>query len=83
MAVETKLDTLIESNKQLIQVVSDLKTNQGNYVPKEQYEIDLAKLEAKIERSKQRSGLQTWITSSLAALFGVIMTILIQSYLTK
>ena len=75
VAVETKLDMLIESNKE---VAKSLKSLQSDYVRKRDYENDLADLNVKIETTKRKSAIQVWLTSTLAALFGVIMTILVQ-----
>ena len=75
VAVETKLDMLIESNKEVAQ---SLKSLQSDYVRKREYEADLAEVNIKIENTKRKSAIQVWLTSTLAALFGVIMTILVQ-----
>ena len=75
VAVETKLDVLIESNKEVAQ---SLKSLQSDYVRKRDYEADLAEVNIKIESTKRKSAIQVWLTSTLAALFGVIMTILVQ-----
>ena len=75
--VETKLDMLIESNKE---VAKSLKSLQSDYVRKRDYEADMTEMKLKIETTRQRSALQVWITSSLAALFGIIMTLLVQNY---
>lgn len=78
--VETKLDMLLESNKEMLEALKSMQSQQATYVRKAQYEADILALENKIEQSKRRSALQTWLTGTLAALFGVIMTILIQAY---
>lgn len=36
---------------------------------------------AELEQYKKKSSLQVWLTGTLSAIFGVVMTILIQSYL--
>lgn len=83
VAVETKIDILIKSNEELIKEFRAMKEEQGGFVHFTRYEKDMLALETKLEQSKRRSTVYTWITSTLAALLGVIMTILIQSYLGK
>ncbi len=82
VAVETKIDMLLESNKELITAFKNMQAQQTTYIQKAQHDADILALETKIERVKQKSAVQTWLTGTLAALFGVIMTILIQSYLS-
>ena len=77
VAVETKLDMLIESNKE---VAKSLKSLQSDYVRKREYEADLADVKLKIENTRQKSALHVWLTSTLAAVFGIVMTLLVQNY---
>jgi len=77
VVVETKLDALIKStNEQTVK----LDTLIANYVHRNEYEKDIETLRAEIEKTKARNTVQVWITSTLASLFGVIMTILVQKY---
>lgn len=80
VAVETKIDMLLESNRELISAFKNMQAEQSTYIQRAQHEADILALENKIEQSKRRSAMQTWLTGTLAALFGVIMTILIQAY---
>ena len=73
--VETKMDMILESQKE---VAKSLKILQSDYVRKREYEEDVAALKLSIETAKRKSTVQVWLTSTLAALFGVIMTILVQ-----
>lgn len=75
VAVETKMDMMLESQKE---VAATLKSLQSDYVRKRDYEEDIAALRVSIEAAKRKSTVQVWLTSTLAALFGVIMTILVQ-----
>jgi len=88
VVVETKLDALIKvTNEQTIK----LDTLISNYVHRNEYEKDIehlrieteekiGKLQLEIEKTKARNTVQIWLTSTFAALFGVIMTILVQKY---
>lgn len=75
--VETKLDALIKSQDDTNTKLDLLLTN---YVARTEYEKDMENIRLEIEKSKQRSTLFTWITSTLAAVFGIVMTILVQGY---
>ena len=91
VVVETKLDALIKvTNEQTIK----LDTLISNYVHRTEYEKDIdairndiektkAETARDIEKAKARSALQVWITSSLAAVLGAVMAILIQGYFNK
>lgn len=83
VAVETKIDMLLESNRELISAFKNMQAEQSTYIQRAHHEADILALENKIEQSKRRSAMQTWLTGTLAALFGVIMTILIQAYFDK
>lgn len=75
--VETKLDVLSEQ----VKGISDkLDLLLPTYVTKDEHEKTKATLELEIQEAKRKSGLFTWITSTLAAVFAVIMTILVQNY---
>ena len=91
VVVETKLDALIKvTNEQTIK----LDTLISNYVHRNEYEKDIehlrteteekiGKLQLEIEKNKARNTVQIWLTSTFAALFGVMMTILLQNYFNK
>lgn len=77
VVVETKLDALIKSTNEQTLKLDRLLVS---YVHRNEYEKDIEALRAEIEKTKARNAVQVWITSTLAALFGVIMTILVQKY---
>lgn len=77
VVVETKLDALIKVQADMS---GKMDTLLSNYVPRSEHEKDLAELRLDIEKARARSTLQVWLTGTFAALFGVIMTILVQSY---
>ena len=88
VVVETRLDALIKSNQEQSAKLDMLISN---YVHRNEYEKDIerlrieteekiGKLQLEIEKAKARNTVQVWITSTFAALFGVIMTILVQKY---
>ena len=91
VVVETKLDALIKSNQEQSAKLDMLISN---YVHRNEYEKDIehlrteteekiGKLQLEIEKTKARNTVQIWLTSTFAALFGVIMTILLQNYFNK
>lgn len=77
VVVETKLDIVIEQQKELIQEVKSLASTA---VPRPEYEETVQSLRVDIENAKKRSAITTWLTSTLAAIFGVIMTILVTNF---
>ena len=87
VAVETKLDIVIEQQKATNQTLSGLiptlvtQTQLADKLAAVQQRI--VELEVDLSRAKQRSVFQTWLTGTLSAAFGAVMVILIQSYLSK
>lgn len=88
VVVETKLDALIKSTNEQTLKLDRLLVS---YVHRNEYEKDIEhlrieteekidKLQLEIEKTKARNTVQVWITSTFAALFGAIMTILVQKY---
>lgn len=75
--VETKIDIIVEQMKGLNDKLDSLLPT---YVTKEEHEKAVTTLELEIEQAKRKSGIFTWITSTLAAGFAAIMTILVQNY---
>lgn len=71
--LETKMDTVIEQqkeiNKKLAELLPTLATKQ---------EID--QLKEEIEKAKKKNTLYVWLTGTLAAIFGSVLTILIKAY---
>lgn len=63
VAVETKLEILIEKVDGLVSKVDTFATK------------------SEVADLKKRHTLQVWLTGTLSAIFGVIMTILVQNYL--
>lgn len=77
VAVETKLDIVIEQQKKLVEKFDDLLLS---YVPRTEYEETLKALDNKIELAKKRTALQTWLTGTLSAIFGAVLAILVKSF---
>ena len=71
--LETKMDIVIkqqeDTNEKLGQLVTTLATK-----------AELDRLELKLENAKRKHNLQTWVTGTLSAIFGVVMTLLVKSY---
>ena len=85
--VETNLENLnklVEAQSVTLNEIKDaqilaLATNAS----KEYVDNKIASVELKLENTKRKTAFQTTLTGVLSAAFGVVMTILIQSYLTK
>lgn len=75
--LETKMDTVLATQKELVEAVKSLSIG---YVSKKEYDVDIAELKLELEKMKTRNAIQVWLTSSLAAIFGIVMTILVQKY---
>ena len=80
MAVETKLDAVIEQNRRIAEKMDAILSS---YVPRTEYEKDLEALELKIEAAKRKSAIQAWLTGSLSAVFGAVLAILVKAYFEK
>lgn len=88
VAVETNLTNLIEAVKQNSQDTKDgfkeingkLEEMRNNYVSRTDYDDDINELKKDIENAKRKSGLQVWLTGTLSAIFGVVMTILVSAF---
>lgn len=87
VAVETKMDTALEG-------IKDLQHKFDSFMPtvithtqfseyKEAQAIELAELKKEMLRTKLKNTITVWITGTLSAIFGVVMTILVSSYLSK
>lgn len=72
--LETKVDTILEAqgemNKKLDLILP-------TFVTKEEHEKQLGDLKKEIEAAKRKSSLQVWITATLSAAFGVLLTLLL------
>lgn len=77
VAVETKLDIVIDQQKKLVDKFDELVTS---YVHRNEYEETTRQLEKKIEDTKRKNAFQTWITGTLSAILGAILAILIKAY---
>lgn len=88
VAVETNLDNLIKAvdrntqdTKQAFEKINTkLEAMSQNYVNRADYDKDKEELKSEIEAAKRKSGLQVWLTGTLSAVFGVVMTILVQAF---
>lgn len=73
VAVETKLDIVLETLKKLDEKTESFSTN---LVPRTEYEEAIAKLETQIELAKKKTSMQTWVTGTLSAVLGIILTLI-------
>lgn len=76
MALETKMDTVLDNQKTQTADFKTLNNNLNLLLPTYATKVDLEVL-------KKKSVLQTWLVGTLSAGFGAIMVILIQSYFNK
>ena len=80
IVIETKLEAVLESQRELIRNVETLRTD---YVKKQDYDEDIGELHIQIKEARARTIVHSWLTGILATAFGAIMAILIQAYFTK
>jgi predicted outer membrane lipoprotein len=85
--LETKVDSLIKSVEG---VTTKLDLLLPTFVTQAQLTEktsglngEITALKVELVNAKKRSNLQTWLTGTLSAAFGVFMTILIQGYFSK
>lgn len=87
VAVETKMDTVIEGVKDLqhkFDQVMPTVVNQTQFSEfKEATAIELAEMKKEFEKVKLKNSITVAITGILSAVLGAIMAILIQSYFTR
>jgi len=87
VAVETKMDTVIEGVKDLQKKFDQMLPTVVNHTQfsefKENTALEIAELKKEMEKTKLKNTITVWITGTLSAVFGVVMTILVQSYLSK
>ena len=87
VAVETKMDTVIEGVKDLQHKFDQMLPTVVNHTQfsefKESTALEIAELKKEMEKIKLKNTITVWITGTLSAVFGVVMTILVQSYLSK
>lgn len=76
VALETKMNTVLDNQKTQADEFKTLNNTLSNLLP-------TYATKAELEILKKRNALQTWLVGTLSAGFGVIMTILIQSYFNK
>jgi uncharacterized oligopeptide transporter (OPT) family protein len=82
--VETNLENLTTTvHDGLGTINATLKDIKDNYLLKAEHEKQIAVLAVEIKEAKRKNSLQVWITSTMAAIFGVIMTVLLQSFFSK
>lgn len=78
-AQETMNKTLQEIKE--AQIVSATNNASKEYVDTKVHAVDM-KLETKLEAAKKRTSLQTWVTGSLSAVFGAVLSLLIAYFIT-
>ena len=87
VAVETKMDTVIEGVKDLQHKFDQMLPTVVNHSQfsefKESTAIELAELKKEFEKVKLKNSVTVAITGILSAVLGAIMAILVQSYFTK
>lgn len=87
VAVETKMDTVIEGVKDLQHKFDTFLPSVVNHAQfteyKEQQTLEITELKRDLEKTKVRNTLNVWITGTLSAILGAVLAILIQSYFTK
>lgn len=76
VALETKMDTVLKNQEVQSGDFKLLNNNLNLLLPTYATKVDLEVL-------KKKSALQIWLVGTLSAAFGAILTILIQSYLSK
>lgn len=85
--LETKVDSIIESQKsittKLDMLIPTFVTQPQLAEKTTALTTEIAGLKLELINAKKRSALQTWLTGTLSAAFGVFMTILIQGYLSS
>jgi len=87
VAVETKMDTVIEGVKDLQKKLDQVLPTVVNHTQfaefKEANALEIAELKKEMEKTRLKNTITVWITGTLSVIFGVVMTILVQSYLSK
>jgi len=87
VAVETKMDTVIEGVKDLQHKFDQVMPTVVNHTQfsefKESTSIEIAELKKEFEKVKLKNSVTVAITGILSAVLGSIMAILIQAYFTK
>lgn len=76
IALETKMNTVLDNQKAQANDFKELSKTLGDLLPS-------YATRAELEMLKKRNTLQTWLVGTLSAGFGVVMTVLIQSYFSK
>lgn len=87
VAVETKMDTVIEGVKDLQHKFDSIMPTIVNHAQfaehKEAVAIEITELKKEFEKTKLKNSVTVAITGILSAILGAVMAFLIQSYLTK
>lgn len=87
VAVETKMDTVIETvdkiNNKLDEALPNIVTHSQFAEYRNQQDKKNAELEKKFENVKLKNTITVWISGTLSAIFGAILAILIKSYLER
>lgn len=87
VAVETKMDTVIEGVKDLqhkLDAFMPSVVNHAQFIEyKETTALEIAELKKEFEKTKLKNSVTVAITGILSAILGAVLAILIQSYFTK
>lgn len=76
VALETKMDTVLDNQKTQTGKFDDLNNKLEALLP-------TYATREEVEKLKQRNTLQVWITGSLSAVFGSILTFLVMFFVTN
>lgn len=76
VALETKMDTVLKNQDTQSAEFGKLNDNLNRLLPTYATKVEF-------ESFKRRHTLQTWLVGTLSAGFGVVLTVLIQSYFSK
>ena len=88
--VETKLDTVLSAIEKTNDKLDSLGKSLSTYATKQELSNAVAErtkqiqeLELSIIETKKRHSLSVWITGTLSAVFGVILTLLVTYFITN
>lgn len=76
-------DSVKEVNYQLRELVPAVVTHEQLNEKLTERDKAITAVRLEVVQAKKRTALQTWLTGTLSAVFGVVMTILVQGYLNR
>lgn len=85
--VEANLENLTQIVTAMSNDVKTIITEQNNArlsnVTRPELASEIAAIRIELESAKKKSAVQTWVTGSLSALFGVLLTLLLTFFFTN